>query len=103
MAGEQTRQITDPYPKIGESYSDNYAGIPDIWPWPYCGDVDEGMEEGFCTEEETIAPIINLRPLHPLSSSFSEWLLVITAYAIVIVPFVGAVIGIFFWASRNLD
>ena len=103
MAGKQTRQITDPYPKIGESYSDNYAGIPDIWPWPYCGDVEEGIEEGFCTEEKTFAVQINSRPQQALSSSVSDWFWVITVYAIVIVPFVAAVIGIFFWANHNLN
>jgi len=101
MAGEQTQEIIDRYPKIGEPCSDNCVSIPDIWPWPYCGDVDEGIEEVFCTEEETDALKINPRPLHPLSDSFSDWLWVITAYAIVIVPFVAAVIGIFFWARQN--
>ena len=97
MAGEQTRQITDPYSKIGESYSDNYAGIPDIWPWPYCGDVEEGIEEGFCTEEKTDVLKIIPSPPHPLS----DWFWVIAAYAIVVVPFVAAVIRIFFWARQN--
>jgi len=97
MAGEQTQETIDRYPKIGGPYSDNDVGISDIWPWPYCGDVDEGIEEGFCTEEKTDGVTIIPRPPHPLS----DWLWVIAAYAIVVVPFVAAVIRIFFWARQN--
>ena len=89
------------YPKIGGPYSDNYVSIPDIWPWPYCGDVDEGIEEGFFSEEKTDGVKIIPRPPYPLSGSLSDWLWVIAAYAIVVVPFVAAVIRIFFWARQN--
>ncbi len=103
MAGKRTKEIIGQYPKISGLSSNNCVNIPDIWPWPYSGDIHEEIEEGFCSEEQIDDVVIKPRPLHPLSESLSEWLLVITVYALVIVPFIAAVIGIFFWTHQNLN
>jgi hypothetical protein len=103
MAGKRTKEIIGQYPTISGLSSNNYGSFSDIWPWPYCGDILEEIEEGFCSEEEIDSLKIHLPSPHPLADSLSEWLWVVTAYALVIVPFVAAVIGIFFWARQNLD
>lgn len=53
MAGEKTQKIIDQEPKIGDPYSDNHATIPDIWRWPYGGEVHEAIEDGYCPQEAT--------------------------------------------------
>jgi len=99
MAGEETQKIIDQYPKIGEASSDNYAGIPDIWGRPNCGDVHEPVVEYYCPQEDADSVKTNPCPRLPLS----EWPWVITVYALVIVPFAAAVVGIHFWARQSLD
>ena len=99
MAGEKTQKIIDQVPVIDEPYSDNSQGSADIWHWPYGGDVQEGIEAGACPEEEADGVKMTLHP--PLPASNRPW--VITAYAIVVVPLIAAVAGIFSLARHNLD
>jgi hypothetical protein len=73
--------------------------IPDIWRCPCCGDVHEAIVEYYRPEEEADGVKISPCPPRPLS----DWPWVIAAYAIVVVPFVAAVVGISFWARQNLD
>ena len=98
MAGEETQKVIGQYPKVGELYSDNYMDIPDIWRCPYCGEVHEAIVEYYRPEE---ADGVKINPCPPLP--LSDWPWVIAAYAIVVVPFVAAVVGIFLWARQNLD
>jgi len=99
MTDEEMQKTMDQYPKIGEPYPDDYVGIPDIWRCSYCGDIHEGIDEGYCPAEE--ADGVKTDPCPPLT--LSEWPWVIAAYAIVVVPFVAAVVGISFWARQSLD
>jgi len=99
MAGEETQKIIDQYPKVREASSDNYAGIADTWGRPSCGDIHEPVVEYYCPQED--ADSVKTNPCPRLPSS--EWPWVIAAYALVIVPFVAAVVGIHSWARQSLD
>ena len=99
MAGEETQKIIDQYPKVREASSDNYAGIRDIWRHPNCSDIGEPIVQYYRPQEDADSVKTNPCPRLPPS----EWPWVITAYALIIVPIVAAVVGIHFWARQSLD